>query len=40
MMHSGLTVLRVSLSMARLRSTIPKTPIYPTYIGIGTHVER
>ena len=35
-----LTGLRVSLSAARPRSTIPKTPIYPAYVGIGTRVER
>ena len=29
-----LTVLRVSLSAARPRGTDPKTPIYPTYVGI------
>ena len=36
----ALTGFRVSLSVARPRSTIPKTPIYPTYVGIGTRVER
>ena len=29
-----LTVLRVSLSAARPRGTDPKTPIYPTCVGI------